>query len=741
MASSNAKVTSGQYKIVERAPNGTDRAMLLVLRKILDKTPLTDKPASLVDPLLTTLATKPDTRRAVHLHLWSEVLRRFGHDDAPRAALPPKLQKRVTIQVQNLLKRLPADGTSRPSDTIEVRVAHATAVLRTCKTIPDVFEALMAIRKLPAVPEDHRHVRDHLDAIVTKVLDKYNERLWDHALANEYTISKPLTMNLYAPQREFVDAIRSGTPSFIELATPPNSGKTFLAGALPMLAPAKTIVFCCTIPSVYLHVARLWYFQRAWPTFVYGQRKVEPNWKLGRETWDPSKKATLPEFIDKTKARAFVVDLNLCGWFISHLDPATTILFIDEVTVGLDGCEAFRTAPHQLCEILRSPRLPRVTVLSSATLPPSSYLDGAWERFRDDTTTRIRIDTPVLTSSISLVDATTGKLLIPHEHISVDDLLETDPVWLKAYSGPVVAAMRASSSLTFKDAGVPVALTSFGLAAIRKYAWHLLRTTRPARQDRAASFPPLDVATLATTMSHHLPGQTLIVSLNPADVAHTIMRPLIENRRMKDLDGVLAAQAARAGSVAALAEKVKDPDERAEFLEAQEHTPSANFVTPEDVIHSPEHLRKYGSLASFPRAFLRGQPTPWLVRRVLNVTATETEKTMLLSGCVYLDRRLITDTTSDLVDMFESAVDDKIPVVSVDALFTYGRNSPASAVVIPDEFAATASRNTIVQFLNRVCRSSSNAHNGKAFLGSVAAAKLFAKEDHAEGRLLAKLLG
>ena len=737
MASTNAQVTAGQYKLVERAPNGTDRQMLTVLRKVLEGVPLVDKPASLIDPLLTTLSEKPALRDAVHMHLWGRVLHAFGHTGEPQPPLPPKLQKKVVIQVTNLLKRMPkAEDGARTSDPIEVRVAHATSVLRGCKTIPDLFAALMEVRKLPYVP--HACVRKHLDDMVSKILAKYNEKLWDHALLNEYTISKPISMDLYGPQRRFVDVLREGRPTCMELATPPNSGKTFLAGALPMICPTKTIVFCCTIPSVYLHVARLWYFQRAWPTFVYGQRKVEPNFKMTRETWDPSKAAKVPltKFIDTIKARAFVVDLNLCGWFISHLDPANTVLFIDEVTVGLDGCEAFAHAPKQLCEVLRSPKLPHVTILSSATLPPASYLAPIWEGRSGD---RVRIAEPVLTSSISLIESATGKLLVPHDYVE-GDLDETDPVWLKTYSGPIVAAMRKSTNITFEQAGVPVSLKSFGLGAIRKYAWFLLkRGIRPSLREDAPRFPPLDVREMATGMSHHLPGQTLIVSDTPSEIAHAIMAPLIKNKRLKDLDGVLASQQARADQVAALEEKIKDPTERAEFVAAQEHTTPSTFVTPEDVIHSPEHLRKNGSLANFPRAFLRGQPTPWFVRRVLRVTSTETEKHMLLSGCVFLDKRLVTDATSDLMDMYETAVDDKVPLVSVDALFTYGRNSPASAVVIPDDFARHASRNTIVQFLNRVCRSSSNAHNGKCFLGAVAMAKLFGEETHEEGRRLVEL--
>jgi hypothetical protein len=240
-------------------------------------------------------------------------------------------------------------------------------------------------------------------------------------------------------------------------------------------------------------------------------------------------------------------------------------------------------------------------------------------------------------------------------------------------------------------------------------------------------------------MSHHLPGQTLIVSHDPSNLARSIMDPLVKNRRLKDLEGVLASQKAREDAVAALEEKIKDPEERADFVAAQEHTPGASFIPAEDIIHSTEHLRKHGSLKKFPSSFLRGQPSPWNVRRVLRATATEPEKHMLLAGCVYLDRRMLTDSTSEIMDLYENAVDEKVPLVSVDALFTYGRNSPASAVVIPDTFAETASRNTLIQFLNRVCRSSSNAHNGKAFVGRVAIAKIFAKDDGMEGKMLAFL--
>lgn len=737
-AVSNTFVTAGQYKLIERAPNGTDREMLKVLQKHLENKPLHAVPPSLVDPFLTTLTNKPEVRDAVHRHMWSRVLKTFDHE-CVEAPLHKGLAKKVTIQVQNSLRRISKEV--RPSDPIEIRVADATARLRKCKSIPDLFESLMAARKIRNVP--HAFVREHLDDLVNKILNKYNEKLWDHALQHEFTISKPLTMDLYEPQKRFVESIRGNGGGFIELATPPNSGKTFLAGALPSFSK-KRIIFCCTIPSVYLHVARLWYFTGAWPTFVYGQRKVEPNFKISRETWDPSKPKTFSQYLSTTlkDARVFVVDLNLCRWFMDSLNDPTAILFIDEVTVGLDGCSAFAQAPRMLCDTLKSSKLPSTVILSSATLPAAKYLDGFFEKFHQlhPDAPRIRIDTPVLTSSISLVDSTTGKVLVPHDF--VDEVDPTDPVWLKAYSGPVVAAMRKSTKITFEEAGIPVSLESFCLKSIRKYAWFLLdHGVRPSLKDSTALFPVLDITTLATTMSHHLPGQTLIVSLNPSDVAQRIMAPLIKDRRLKSLEGVLASQKAREEAVAALEDKIKNPEERAEFVAAQEHTPGASFVPPEDIIHSSEHLRKYGgSLKGFPSSFIRGQPTPWHVRRLLRATATEAEKHMLLAGCVYLDRRMLTDSTSEIMDLYESAVDEKVPIVSVDALFTYGRNSPASAVVIPDEFAKTASRNTIIQFLNRVCRSSSNAHNGKAFLGPIAIAKIFAKDDEMEGKRLAALI-
>lgn len=734
-AVSNTFVTSGQYKRIECAPNGTDRLMMTILRKVLEGKPLSAIPPSLVDPFLTTLSSKPVVREAVHRHMWSKVLTKFGHD-APVAPLPKGLAKKVTIQVENSLRRLSAEA--RVSDPIEVRVADATARLRKCKTIPDLFETLMVVRKIQIVPHDF--VKAHLDDFVAKILAKYNEKLWDHALQHEFTISKPLTMDLYGPQRRFVECIRSG-PAFIELATPPNSGKTFLAGALPSFSKS-CIIFCCTIPSVYLHVARLWYFQNCWPTFVYGQRKIEPNFKISRETWDPSRSKTFLQYRATVlkDARVFVVDLNLCRWFMEELNEPTAILFIDEVTVGLDGCEAFAHAPRMLCDVLRSPKLPSTVILSSATLPKSQYLDAFFDHFNGihKHAPRIRIDTPVLTSSISLIESETGKILVPHDFVA--DIDQNDPVWLKAYSGPVVAAMRRSTSITFEQAGVPVALESFCLQQIRRYAWFLLDNgIRPSMKSASPLFPAMDIDRLATTLSQFVPGQTLIVSLNPADVAKRIMMPLIRNRRLKDLEGVLASQKAREDAVAALEDKIKNPEERAEFVAAQEHTPGMSFVPPEDIIHSAEHLRKYGSLKNFPASFLRGQPTPWHVRRLLRATATEGEKHMLLAGCVYLDQRMLTDSTSEIIDLYENAVDEKVPIVSVDALFTYGRNSPASAVVIPDEFATTASRNTLVQYLNRVCRSSSNAHNGKAFLGKVAIAKLFSDDNDYEGKVLAAL--
>ena len=206
----------------------------------------------------------------------------------------------------------------------------------------------------------------------------------------------------------------------VELATPPNTGKTLMAAALAMACPNMKIVFCCVVPGVFLHVARLWYFLGFYPTFVYGNKRVEPSFKLSRVSWDPYSTQTLRDYFRSVipKARCFIVDMNLCQWFVEQLDPNTTLLFLDEPTMGCDGCDAFAHVPHLIARLFQSPSIPRRVIVSSATLPSTQELGpltGMWTNKYPDGRI-VRIDHTILTSSISIIESESGHMVLPHAY-------------------------------------------------------------------------------------------------------------------------------------------------------------------------------------------------------------------------------------------------------------------------------------------------------------------------------------
>lgn len=745
---SNTFITSRQYAELEAAPTETDRRVLHAIRLYLANETLQQKSQSksIADPLVATVKDTKE-RAALSAYLTDVVMHRFGIlEKAPRE--PPVKSKKARIQIDNILRRLrsPTDPAAPRTDPIEVHAAWHLRRIGRGKIDMALIDSLLFCA--------HEGFGDH--PRVRELVARDEEAIWDFVLQNEQVLwnHRKHTLHLYPNQTDLLDILSEGqdaaAPCFVELASPPCTGKTLMAGGLAVACPAATLVFCCVSPGVYLHVARLWYYLGAWPTFVYGAHKIEPNFKVSRTGWDPRSptgaSSTATAYLAKLKgARAFIVDLNLCRWFLEQLPAdrrATTILFLDEPTMGADGCAAFAHVPALLASILQSPALPPRVILSSATLPSSQDLDvvrAPWARAHPTGTVH-RIERAILTSSISLIRASTGELILPHTlRPNVAQHMMQDVVLLKAYSGVAVHAMRSSVDKppAFSEAGLRLP-ADLDLMAVRRYAQYFLlqQDQESGAVKQIPMFPPIIPDTLALGLAPHAPGQTLVVADDTEALARVIVDPLIRHRRTKQLDAALRARDFYEKQAKAQAERIKDPTERGLFEEAQEFRTPVTLVPDDLVIHTLAHLRAHGAdLARFPREFVRTSPAPSTVRRVLAVHTEEWRKLAYLAGVVYTDARFHTQANNPLGDIMEEALQDAVPVAVVDRSWTYGTNTPASAVLVTDAAAATMSRNSLIQFVNRVCRGA-GTHFGKAFLGDLAVAKLLGEDDGVEAETI-----
>ena len=761
--SSNSFITSAQYKLLETIPEESDRHVLGHIQTFLanEKDKASSSCPSLIDPFTTTL--KKDVLTKCHVFLWLTVLKRFGHVSLDPVR-PSPLPKKAVIQLDNTLRRLrtATDPTPiRSTEPIEVQAAwYMRSIAKSLAK--DRVSAILCLRSLPISDV----MRPEVDRLLALTVEPQAESLWECLLENEHLLwnHRGRSFHLYKTQQDLLRAVSKDGPCLVELASPPSTGKTVMAAGLALAMPESVLVFCCVSPGVYLHVARLLFYLQISPTFVYGAHEIEPNFKISRVSW---KRATASVGVDqylgtllKQKARAFIVDLNLCRWFLENLPVPRdrVILFLDEPTMGADGTVAFAHVPRLIASIMSSAALPSKLILSSATLPSHKQclpLIRPWLDQYGVGADVTRIDDPILTSSISLVSMETGQIVLPHATVTspqdldrlVDKIFQ-DVVLLKAYSGLSILLMRQAyvdvlqkPVPTFLEAGLST--QHFSLASIRQYACHLLRHVGyvPAFlqwQPAHSSFPPLCVDGLALGFSPHVPGQTLIVSSHTKELAQQVVEPLIVSSKIRHLEQMLKKEMMTEKSFADQSKKMKDPEERRIFEQDQEFSPRVKFVPDDLVVHTVAHIRRHGgddSLKTFPKEFIRRPPASSVVRFILNTSTEDWLKHAFLAGVMYTDVRLFTDANSSMATLMEASLLDGIPIAVVDTSFTYGVNVPCSNVVVLEESAKTMSRNSLIQFVNRVSRCG-KTHGGKAFLCETAMTKLLGEDDGMEATTL-----
>merc|ERR1719502_2358269 len=213
----------------------------------------------------------------------------------------------------------------------------------------------------------------------------------------------------YASQTQTLQSISRPGPRLVLLRSPPDTGKTSLAAALPELFPDLKIVFCCLARRVNLEVAQTLYnmgIPFAWVhnnnvtcSWLCGLRgastsnsiaQMEEKLRLGVERLQETQGGLTNGRVRKRHAqvirppRMFVTDVASCAWLTQQLDPDQTTLMIDEPTMGADQGNGEALPPGSLTGLMTQAMLaaPFKTIWSSATLPPGKTIPTLINHFQ-----------------------------------------------------------------------------------------------------------------------------------------------------------------------------------------------------------------------------------------------------------------------------------------------------------------------------------------------------------------------
>jgi len=586
----------------------------------------------------------------------------------------------------------------------------------------------------------------------------------------------------------FKSVVKPG-PRLVLLRSPPDTGKTSLAPSLPELFPDQKIVFCCLARRVNLEVAQTLYnmgIPFAWVhscmvtcSWLCGLRgastsnsveQMEEKLRLGIERIKETQGGMTNSRV-RTRhkqvirhPRMFVTDVASCAWLCKQFDPNSTVLMIDEPTMGADQGNGEAMAAGSLTGLMVQAMLhgPYKTIWSSATLPSQSALPTniSWftTRFKCGAEQVDELVSMQLNVGVLLVKAN-GQVALPHEMVAEGDdnvsklrdfvdRLKTEPLLLKAYTAQAIVSMQDRLEDTevaelASKAGFSISpidehfddLSKLSHSSLRSYATLLLSklvetedgalikaVCSPSTNIAKAPLPPFNVSEVLLSNAHHFPGMTLTVSANPMEqiavTAEALVREMPSLKKLnKEIEQQEAALEKQLAQIRKEAEKVKGGEDRIDEIIAQKMR-DMNIVDaggalkiPEHcVVNSRAHMRKYGGEAAvdYDSSFYRNLPTKNDFKRVDLLPVDERWRGLLLSGVAAhmplepaLNPTGDTGYTNYVSEQMEKGA---LAVCGVTKDFTYGANVPCTSVMVDKDFIANHSANTLRQFIGRVAR-------------------------------------
>jgi|EP00900_Chrysochromulina_parva_P021257 hypothetical protein len=291
----------------------------------------------------------------------------------------------------------------------------------------------------------------------------------------------------YSTQLDLFKSIVKPGPRLVLLRSPPDTGKTSLAPALPELFPEQRVVFCCLARRVNLEVAQTLYnmgIPFAWVhnkqvtcSWLCGLRgaststsiaQMEEKLRVGVEKLQETQGGLSNTKVRKRNAqvirppRCFVSDVASCAWLTKQLEPDKTVLMIDEPTMGADQGHGEALPPSSLTGLMTQAMLaaPYKTIWSSATLPPGNTIPTLINKFKE----RFSVGDEAVDELVSmqlnvgvLLVRPNGQVALPHAICAVEGegekgasaalsefitRLKTEPLLLKAYTAQAISTME-----------------------------------------------------------------------------------------------------------------------------------------------------------------------------------------------------------------------------------------------------------------------------------------------------------
>jgi len=596
----------------------------------------------------------------------------------------------------------------------------------------------------------------------------------------------------YGTQTMLFQSLIKPGPRLTLLRSPPDTGKTSLAPSLPELFPDLRCVFCCLARRVNLEVAQTLYNMGVPFAWVHNQNitcswlcglrgastsnslaQMEEKLRLGVEKIQETTGGLGTNRVRKRRIQVirapkmFVCDVASCAWLSKQMDPHSTVLVIDEPTMGADQGNGEAMAANSLTGYMVQAMLhgPHKMVWMSATLPPVGALSAPVNEFKRrfgvgdehvDELVSMQLNVGVL-----LVKAN-GQVALPHAMCADGGeggptqalgefvgRLKAEPLLIKAYTAQALVSMQ--DRLDEKDvaelakaAGYAVRpideffsdLSKLSHSSLRNYAVEILERMAATKDDALikafctpsadktkAMFPPFSASKLLLDNARYFPGMTLTVSPNPMvqieETSEALIKEMPSLKKLgKELEAQEAAVEKQLAAVRKEAEKVKGGEDRVEEIVAAKlrdmnlATISALKIPEHCVVNSRAHMKKYSKdedmVKEHDASHFRNLPSQTEFKKVATLNVDEKWQMLLMSGVAAhmpMEPALNPQGDTGYTNyVAEQMEGGKLAVCGVTKDFTYGANVPCTSVLCDKEFILKHSANTLRQFIGRVAR-------------------------------------
>jgi hypothetical protein len=570
-------------------------------------------------------------------------------------------------------------------------------------------------------------------------------------------------------------AMVKGESLLLRLLTSFGTGKTTIAAAIALMAHKleKQMIFCCSTLTVIEQVGNLAYNIGVPFAVAYMDEKEGLKISENYNCMENGKVVKIPSLV-----------LCSADSVLSVLETSkfsNAMLFFDEPTFGLDTLSVMA---QEASKVLH--KLPKITILSSATLPeqcPEWILENHLQ-YGTGVVHDIKLDKTLVGVELYTMS---GEMALPHNGCKTRaDLMLTisnvrsKAVIRRAYTAPVMQQLY--QLLTDKKiAGLPdmqtefADITTFSADSVCRMALRLLECLaassdaviadvcavqfhHPAASSKNAeesessdedddvvyektpAIPSqtdfVELTTLGTTSAWIHPGTTLIATPECVRVAETAFTPLFNgfSKKYTSVKMLLEKFSRSQDTLAAELKRLEDAKmteiQKLQMESEIQGSKKSLSIAPFE-INTSEHWKKY---AVGQKTILRSGFSAAKLRQILeaDLGVTEMQKVLLACGVGIISPEIRCSLYNSIVS--ELFVTGTLAYVIADVGVAYGTNVPLSGIIVTKEFSDKYSYNTVCQLMARVGRV------GKSWKGEVYVADTLREAIISEMRSTSKAL-